>query len=142
MLMMPRILKITEEFFEKYIITGKYDIYISDVVLQEIQRTGDPAKRKLLQDIVKKYCPNVYHVTAEIDKLANLYIKEKIIPAKKRDDARHIAVCTINEIDCLVSWNFKHLANENKEIKIHVVNQREGYFYPLNLTTPLGVMDE
>ena len=31
------------------------------------------------------------------------------------DDAYHIAIATINRIDVLVSWNFKHIVNWDKK---------------------------
>ena len=76
------------------------------------------------------------------DTLANVYIKEKIIPIKKIEDAQHIAIATCNQIDILVSWNFKHLANIQKQIAVKVVNEKEGYFYPLLLTNPMEVIYE
>ena len=56
------------------------------------------------------------------------------------NDAMHVSIAVIYELDVLVSWNFTHLANINRERKIAVVNQSEGYFYPLRITTPLEVM--
>lgn len=99
-------------------------------------------KDKKLLDAVDKYCKNILEAPNTIEELAKLYIKDKIIPTQKRDDARHVAVATINEMDYLVSWNFKHLANARKQIKIRIVNEKEGYFYPLYLSTPLEVMYE
>ena len=45
-------------------------------------------------------------------------------------------------IDILVSWNFKHLANIQKQIAVRIVNEKEGYFYPLLLTNPMEVIYE
>ncbi len=46
---------------------------------------------------------------------------------KKIDDALHIAFCTFYEFDVLLSWNFKHLANINKQEKVNRVNSSLGY---------------
>lgn len=139
----PDFKKMTNDFFENYVVPEIYIIYISDVVINEIKRTKDDIERKRLMDAVGKYCSkNILELTNEVINLANLYIKEKIIPVNKIEDAQHIAFSTLNEMDFLISWNFKHLANKNKERKVHLFNEKEGYFYPLNLTTPLGVMDE
>jgi len=72
-----------------------------------------------------------------IKNLSNLYIQENIIPKKKFEDALHIAICTVFEMDTLLSWNFKHLANIHKEILINTINEREGYWKKLNLLSPL-----
>jgi len=45
-------------------------------------------------------------------------------------------------MDVLLSWNFKHLANVNREEKIHMVNMEAGYRYPLRLLSPLEVVYE
>lgn len=76
------------------------------------------------------------------DALANVYIREEIIPQRKIEDAQHIAISTCNQIDILISWNFKHLANIQKQIAVRIVNEKEGYFYPLLLTNPMEVMYE
>lgn len=49
---------------------------------------------------------------------------------------------TVSEMDALASWNFRHLANIEKERRILVVNQMNGYYYPLRLATPLEVMND
>jgi len=58
----------------------------------------------------------------------------------KIEDAYHIAISTVNDLDVLTSWNYKHLANINKERKVAAVNIQEGYLHPLRFTTPMEVM--
>jgi hypothetical protein len=50
-----------------------------------------------------------------------------------------VAYSTVFEMDILLSWNFKHLANINKEKKILIVNKTHGYNYPFRLSNPLEV---
>ncbi|MBM4137161.1 MAG: type II toxin-antitoxin system VapC family toxin [Nitrospira sp.] len=76
------------------------------------------------------------------DELAGIYIREKIIPPKKLEDAQHIAIATCHQMDVLLSWNFKHLANIQKQIDVKIINEKEGYFYPLILTNPMEVLYE
>jgi len=71
-----------------------------------------------------------------------VYINQAIIPKKKLDDALHIAVSTVFEIDILVSWNYRHLANVNRERKIMAANIQQGYMKTLRITTPLEVMSD
>jgi len=133
---------ITLDFFEKKLCA--YDVSISDVVLFEIGKTKTEKKRKMLADAVVKYRLAAVaieeSVMDEINDLAGLYIDEGIIPPKKRDDAMHVAICTVLEFDILLSWNFEHLANINKQIKINALNEKQGYLKRLNLLTPLGVI--
>ena len=55
--------------------------------------------------------------------------KDGIIPKKKTADSLHIAYSTVFQMDILLSWNFKHLANINKEQKIIILNKTLGYNY-------------
>jgi len=45
------------------------------------------------------------------------------IPRSEPQDAYHIAIATINEIDALASWNFKHIVSINPIRKIHEINR-------------------
>ena len=56
-------------------------------------------------------------------------------------DAYHIAICTISNINFLVSWNYKHLANINKEKKIKILNLENNYNHELRIITPLELID-
>ncbi len=69
-----------------------------------------------------------------------MYISQGIIPMEKREDALHLAISTILECDVLLSWNFKHLANINKQVLINSINEKEGYLKRLNLLSPLEVV--
>lgn len=138
----PEFKKITEEFFENYVKKGKYITYISDVVIREIEKTKDEIKKISLLELIKKYSLQILTLNKDSDALANVYIRENIIPTRKIEDARHIAISTCNQIDILVSWNFKHLANIQKQIAVRIVNEKEGYFYPLLLTNPMEVIYE
>ena len=78
----------------------------------------------------------------EVTTLADAYIELGALPAKSYNDALHVALCSVHEIDVLLSWNYSHLANVNKERKILAVNQTNGYLYPLRIVTPLEVMED
>lgn len=138
----PEFKKITEEFFENYVRKGKYTVYISDVVIREIEKTKDESKKIKLLEVVRKYSLQILKLDRDSDTLAHAYVREKIIPIRKIEDAQHIAISTCNQIDILISWNFKHLANIQKQIAVKVVNEKEDYFYPLVLTNPMEVIYE
>jgi len=65
--------------------------------------------------------------TEEIMDLANNYIEENILTEKSLNDAYHIAHATVNRIDILVSWNFRHIVNLNKIRLFNAVNLKLGY---------------
>ena len=137
----PEKKEITIDFFENYV--DLYDTYISDIVLAEINRTKTSEKRKLLFDAISRYKIEIYDViTNEILELANKYIFESIIPASKIEDAQHIAFATYYEFDILLSWNFRHLANINKQRLINGLNLKYGYLKQILLLNPMEVIYE
>ena len=56
-------------------------------------------------------------------------------------DALHIAVAVTHGIPYLASWNFKHLANINKEQQIKIVNLKNHYISEFRIITPLELLD-
>ncbi len=130
----------TLRFFDK-IRQGEYEIFISDIVVEEIGRADDSKKRSLL-NIIAEYSPTRLIISEEVAELAQQYISEGALPASKIEDAMHAAVATVFEVDALISWNLKHLANLKKMELINAVNIKAGYFKRLELITPMEVSDE
>ncbi len=131
----------TIDFFENYL--DKFSVYISTVVLDEIDNTQNLDKKKILFDAVIKFNLTIFEkINQEILDIANVYIKNGIIPANKFEDAVHIAFATFYEFDILLSWNFKHLANINKQMVINSTNMTLGYTKQLLLLNPYEVLYE
>lgn len=137
----PEFMKVTEEFFDNFVKPKYYDVYISEIVFLEIGKTPDEVHKERLLQVIKRY--ELKELTNdkidEVKYLANLYIVEKVIPLRKIEDALHIAYAVVNEVDILLSWNFKHLANIKKEKLVQLLNQKYGYNYPFRILTPLEV---
>ena len=112
-------------FFEA-IGRGEFDGYTSAITYRELIAAPEPKRTKMLELI------NKYHITLleESDgsiKLADVYIKNGVIPEKKQLDARHIAIATVNAIDMILSYNFKHINKLKTKTMIPAINQIEGY---------------
>ena len=141
----PEKKEITIDFFENFIRKAIYEVFVSDVVIAEIEDTTDPGTREKLLSIIKEYHLKILELNSEeekeIQELAYKYIDNKIIPEKKEADALHIAICVIKKIDYLVSWNYKHLANINKENRIRILNWELGYRIDLRIITPMELID-
>jgi hypothetical protein len=120
-----------------------YETYISEYVLLEINKTSLREKKEKLLNVIEKYPIGLLEVARknEIELLADEYIRNNIIPVNKKLDALHIAVSTIQEMDYLISWNYKHLANVTREKKIASINHTYNYVYPLRICTPLELLD-
>jgi predicted nucleic acid-binding protein len=138
----PPFKSMTEEFFSNFIKKNIYDVYVSDVVLDEILRTENESKKLKLLQVIQEYELPYEVFNQEAARLAEIYVAEGIIPKRKYDDARHIGLATVKSFDILLSWNFKHLSNINKRNKVKIINEKEGFFYPLDLVTPIQLMYE
>jgi len=81
----------------------------------------------------------ILDVTGEMDELADAYVVQAVVTPKYHDDARHVAVCTAARLDYLVSWNFRHLVNVQREAGFNGVNLLKGY-PPVRIVNPLELI--
>ena len=128
----------SNKLIESFLI-GKYSAVISDLTLRELENAPLQV-RNIFKKIPEKYI--IYIISnSESKKLRDEYIKEKIVTKKYLVDAEHIALATVNNIDVLVSWNFKHIVNYNKIRQYNAINYKIGYKV-LEIRTPREVVDE
>ena len=66
-------------------------------------------------------------LTEDAINLADSYIAENVVGKTSIEDCRHIALATINKVDVLASWNFKHIVNLNRIKGYNSVNLKLGY---------------
>ncbi len=78
-------------------------------------------------------------VTEEAYDLAQKYLDEKVVGQTSADDCRHIATATINKVDILVSWNFKHIVNVFRIRGYNSINLRCG-FSQLDIRSPKEIV--
>ncbi len=138
----PDFRRVTEDFFNVY--AKRCELYGSDVLIQELDRDPDTERKQRHMTVLRDH-----HVLLlprnrddEVVRLADLYLQQNIVPVNKRDDAPHVAYATVFEMDVLLSWNFKHLANIRREARFASVNQAEGYWRTPRIVSPLEVEDE
>jgi len=135
----PRALREPTKQFLKQCRSGLFVPFISEVVLQEIARAGPRDAARMLEEI-NKLLPLELAPSVESEQLAGDYIKAGVLPAKKRDDARHVAIATLAGVDILVSWNHRHLANDRKKQLFNAVNRLAGREQVLLIHTPFEIL--
>jgi hypothetical protein len=59
--------------------------------------------------------------------LTDMYLAENVVGRTSRADCFHIAMATINAVDILISWNFKHIVNVTRIRGYNAVNMKLGY---------------
>ena len=79
--------------------------------LSETELENAPQKVKDFFAVIPKEHTQKVEVTQEAFELGQQYLDEKVVGQTSADDCRHIATATINKVDYLVSWNFKHIVN-------------------------------
>jgi predicted nucleic acid-binding protein len=132
----PERMEITRRFM-KLRFSPTYEFVISEVVLDELRATEEPKKVLLMEQVsglpVLLISLDAYH-------LAEAYIRNQILPAGSINDARHVAVATLNHIDAIVSWNFGHLVNIRRSKAINALNGQFGLPH-IEIVTPQEVLE-
>jgi hypothetical protein len=135
----PRALRQPTKQFLRQCRSGIFVPYISTVVLQEIALAPASAAKQMVREI-NRLAPVALELSQESERLAEAYVTAGVVPAKKRDDARHVAIATVAGLEIVVSWNNRHLANEHKRSLFNAVNRLAGYEQGLAIHTPFEVM--
>lgn len=114
----------TQILFEK-IKLGQFKVIFSTTTEDELLLA--PKKvQELLKNLPDKFKISV-ELTEESVNLADKYLAENVVGKTSRSDCFHIAMATINEVDILVSWNFKHIVNVKRIRGYNAVNMKLGY---------------
>jgi hypothetical protein len=98
---------------------------VSDLLDIELINAPQHVREHLLSYSADKF--QRVELTEEAIKLADIYIHEKVVGKTSIEDCRHIALATINKVDVLASWNFKHIVNLDRIKGYNSVNLRHGY---------------
>ena len=109
----------------------KYDIYVSQYVLQEIGTGDEEAVQRRLR--VVEGLP-LLQLSDQVSVLASALIEGRAVPAQAVRDAFHIAIATIQGMDFLLTWNMKHLANAMMRNAITSICLSHGYATPVICT--------
>jgi predicted nucleic acid-binding protein len=109
----------------KRIVNKEFAVYFSEVNDEELLYA--PQHVKEVKNLIPADCFHYIEITEEAKHLKQLYISEKALGQASENDAYHIAFASINRVDCLISWNFKHIVNFDKIKMFNSINLRFGY---------------
>lgn len=114
----------------------RYDLVTSEYVLDELA-AGSAAvvgeRLALLQSVL------TLRSSPEVERVAEIYIRKKLMPSVPRYDALHLALASSYRCDLIVTWNCKHLANPNKAEHVERINKSLGLYVP-RLVTPQDLL--
>ena len=117
----PYVVKLFKEIAE-----GKYEAFTSDMVTRELEKAPVEKMLKMLALIGEYKIQTLLANDAAVE-LANLYIAEKIVPAKYRTDGLHIAIAAVNGLDFIISMNFQHIVVPKVKQLANALNIVRGY---------------
>jgi hypothetical protein len=106
----------------------RFHLHISAIVEREAAR-GDPdaaaARLSLIRDLP------LLAMTEDSDALAARLVALQLLPANSEEDALHIAIASVHEMDYLLTWNFKHINNAETKGGIVRAIENAGYICPV-----------
>jgi desulfoferrodoxin (superoxide reductase-like protein) len=126
----------TVTFFED-IAAGKYEAFTSDYVVNELEKTQDEKREKMIA-LIERYGITVLGLDDEAEQLADIYVEQGIIPLRYRTDGVHIAVAAVNDLNMIVSMNFEHIVKRKTKIETGNINTSNGYRI-VEICTPMEV---
>ncbi len=104
---------------------GNFRPVLSEIVAVEIEN-APKIVRQQYYDLLDNEA-EVVMIDPKVIELVALYKKGRILGARFENDMLHIALATVNQVDILVSWNFKHIVRFDMIRKFNSINEKAGY---------------
>ena len=118
---------------------AKYEVYISDLTIAELDRCPEPKRTVMLSSLL-----DIEYVEINRDErakqLSQLYFEVGGLPPKSKEDAAHIAIAAVNDCDIILSWNFKHIVNLRAMTAVEDVNIKKRY-KNIRILSPTMLLD-
>ena len=105
---------------------GKYDVYVSDIVLEELSACSEE-KQILLGQYLQEIQYTFIETSEKTIELAEKIINFGVLKQKSFEDCQHIAAAILAGCDLITSCNFKHIVNVKTIKGIKIITTAEGY---------------
>ena len=106
--------------------SGRFEVYTSDLVVRELEKAQEPKRSKMLS-LIEDHKPKILENSSKVKHLGQLYIEKGVIPASHLFDSLHVAIASVYELDCIVSYNFHHINRNKTRFMTASINKEEGY---------------
>lgn len=130
----PERQELTKEFFSKI---DEYEVFISNLTRIEIDKTPDKNLREKMQEQVSDI--TIVPPAGAVQQLTEEYIRYEAISGNYIEDAYHIAIAVVNNLDIVVSWNFRHIVRRKTKDIVSMVNGKNNYKH-LEIMTPAELL--
>ena len=93
-----------------------------------------------MRDYLKQIQYESYDITKDVLDVAHQLIAMGVLTNKSFDDCQHIGAAVVNNCDCIISWNFKHIVNIKTIRGVRAITNLEGY-KPIEIWSPSVLLE-
>jgi len=115
-----------------------FDVFVSELVVDEAAK-GDPQAAKEQLEAIAGISDLEVNETALY--LGSQLVDAGAIPSKVANDAVHIAVASVHNMDFLMTWNCSHMANAEISSRVQKIVHAHGFVCPI-ICTPEELMGD
>lgn len=102
---------------------GNFDPVVSEVVTAEIEENA-PEEVQAQHRWLLELKPAHLEIDDDVVQLANTYVERGVLTWNYFDDALHVALASVNAVELLVSWNFRHIVHLPAVSRLRLVSTR------------------
>ncbi|MGD9857402.1 MAG: type II toxin-antitoxin system VapC family toxin [Planctomycetaceae bacterium] len=115
----------------------EFDLFVSAAVRDEAARGNADAVQKRMEvlDSLEELA-----VTEHAADIADQILRETLVPHKAAVDAMHIAIAAVNQMDYLLTWNCRHIANATLRRPLSQLLSANGLTTPI-ICTPAELIE-
>jgi phosphosulfolactate synthase (CoM biosynthesis protein A) len=118
--------------------SGQIICVFSELTIAELANAPGKIKNHFM-DLPSEFIEKV-EISREAIQLADKYILENVVGRTSLDDCRHIATATVNKVDYLVRWNFKHIVNVFRIRGYNAISIKNGHIQ-LDIRSPKEIVN-
>jgi hypothetical protein len=117
----------------------RHQLFISSEVIDELSHPRFRRRQQALDFI--EDLPELV-VNQDVTDLAKTLIENRVMPGPIGGDSIHVAVSVVAGIEYILSWNVRHLANQNKVLHLSRICERRGFASPRIITPEMFWEDQ
>lgn len=110
-----------------------FGLFVSSIVVNEASKGDATAARRRLE-VLKQ----IETIQADVESLtlADVFLRGMALPQNAADDALHIAIASVHQLEYLLTWNCRHIANAVMRPRLEALCLSKGFHCPIICTPP------
>ena len=115
----------------------QHELFTSQVVLDEIA-AGEAEMARQRLELMSHVA--LLDLTEDANALTKDVLRSAVLPPHADRDAAHISLATVHEMDFLLSWNCRHIANARIQSRLRRLADAAGFTLPV-ICTPEELLE-